>query len=111
MPALFFGHGNPMNAIGRNAWTQGWSAIGTALPRPKAILCISAHWYLPATAVTAVAQPRTIHDFGGFPAELYQVQYTPPGSPELAARVAQVLGPTPVALDRGWDSITARGPC
>ena len=102
MPAVFFGHGNPMNAIGKNAWTQGWSAIGAALPRPKAILCVSAHWYLPATAVTAMAQPRTIHDFGGFPPELYQVQYPAPGAPELAARVAQLLGPLEVAMDRSW---------
>jgi 4,5-DOPA dioxygenase extradiol len=102
MPAIFFGHGNPMNAIGKNAWTDAWSAIGIELPRPKAVLCISAHWYVPATAVTAIAQPRTIHDFGGFPPELHRVQYPAPGSPELAARVAQLLGPTPVALDRSW---------
>jgi 4,5-DOPA dioxygenase extradiol len=102
MPALFFGHGNPMHAIAKNAWTETWSAIGKALPRPKAILSISAHWYLPGSAVTAVEKPRTIHDFGGFPAELFRVQYPAPGSPELAARVAQLLGPTPVASDRSW---------
>jgi len=102
MPALFFGHGNPMNAIGRNAWTQAWSALGAAIPRPKAILCISAHWYVPATAVTAMERPRTIHDFGGFPRELHEVQYPAPGSPELAQRTAQLLAPTPVALDRSW---------
>jgi len=102
MPVVFFGHGNPMNAIQENAWTQSWAAIGAELPRPSAVLCISAHWYLPATAVTAVAQPRTIHDFGGFPPALYQVQYPAPGAPELAARVAQLLGPTPVAQDRNW---------
>ena len=102
MPALFFGHGNPMNAIGDNAWTRGWAALGAALPRPKAVLCVSAHWYLPATAVCAAPQPRTIHDFGGFPPELYRVQYPAPGAPELAARVTQVLGPTPIALDRSW---------
>src|SRR4026207_734430 len=69
MPAIFFGHGNPLNAIQRNVYTEGWSAIGNSLPRPRAILCISAHWYFPATAVTAMPAPRTIHDFGGFPRE------------------------------------------
>lgn len=102
MPTVFFGHGNPMNAIGENAWTQAWSAIGVALPRPAAILCVSAHWYVPATAVTAIERPRTIHDFGGFPPELHRVQYPAPGAPEVAARVAQLLGPTPVAQDRSW---------
>jgi 4,5-DOPA dioxygenase extradiol len=99
MPAIFFGHGNPMNALHDNAYSRGWSALGAAAPRPKAVLCVSAHWYIPATAVTAMTQPRTIHDFGGFPRELFQVQYPAPGSPELAARVAQLLTPTPVALD------------
>ncbi len=102
MPALFLGHGNPMNAIQENAWTRGWAALGAALPRPEAVLCISAHWYLPATAVCISPQPRTIHDFGGFPPELYRVQYPAPGLPELAARVAHLLGPTPIGLDRGW---------
>lgn len=101
-PAMFFGHGNPMNAIQENAWTRSWAAIGAALPRPRAVLCVSAHWYLPGTAVTAVAKPRTIHDFGGFPPELHRVQYPAPGAPELAARVAKLLEPIPVALDRAW---------
>lgn len=102
MPAVFFGHGNPMNALQRNAWTQAWGAIGAALPKPKAILCVSAHWYQAASAVTAIAQPRTIHDFGGFPRELFEVQYPAPGSPDLAARVAELLAPVPVGMDRSW---------
>jgi 4,5-DOPA dioxygenase extradiol len=102
MPAVFFGHGNPMNALQKNAWTSGWSALGAALPRPKAILSVSAHWYLPASAVTAISRPRTIHDFGGFPPELYRVQYAAPGSAELAARVAQLLAPLEVAMDSSW---------
>jgi 4,5-DOPA dioxygenase extradiol len=102
LPALFFGHGNPMNALERNAFTEGWAAIGAALPRPRAILCVSAHWYLPATAVTAVAAPRTIHDFGGFPRALYEVRYPAPGDLELARRVRALLAPTRVALDEGW---------
>jgi 4,5-DOPA dioxygenase extradiol len=102
MPALFFGHGNPMNAIQENAWTRDWKAIGDALARPRAILCVSAHWYVPGTSVTAIARPRTIHDFGGFPPELHRVQYPAPGAPELAARVAQLLEPVEVAMDRSW---------
>lgn len=102
MPAIFFGHGNPMNALDDNAHTRAWAALGAALPRPKAVLCISAHWYLPATAVTAAERPRTIHDFGGFPRELYQVQYPAPGAPELAERVARLLEPSPVGMDRSW---------
>ena len=102
MPAVFFGHGNPMNALHSNVWTSAWAQIGAALPRPKAILCISAHWYVPATAVTAVAQPRTLHDFGGFPPELHAVQYPAPGSPELAAHAARLLAPVDVAMDRSW---------
>src|SRR6185295_7818838 len=102
MPAIFFGHGNPMNAVLKNDYTEAWAAIGASLPRPRAVLCVSAHWYLPGTAVTAMAAPRTIHDFGGFPRALYEVEYPAPGAPELARRVRDLLAPTPVALDEGW---------
>jgi 4,5-DOPA dioxygenase extradiol len=102
MPVVFFGHGNPMNAIARNDWTEGWAAIGRAIPRPAAVLCISAHWYIPATQVTAMAAPRTIHDFGGFPRELYEVAYPAPGCPELARRVQGLLAPIAVGLDQDW---------
>jgi len=102
MPPVFFGHGNPMNALQRNAWTDGWSAIGRQIPKPKAVLAVSAHWYIPACAVTANLIPRTIHDFGGFPRELYQVKYPAPGSPELARRVRDLLTPVSVELDESW---------
>jgi 4,5-DOPA dioxygenase extradiol len=102
MPAIFFGHGNPMNALLRNEWTEGWAAIGKNLERPRGVLCVSAHWYLPATLVSAMSAPRTIHDFGGFPRELYQVQYPAPGDPELARRVQEILAPLPVELDDSW---------
>jgi 4,5-DOPA dioxygenase extradiol len=102
MPAVFFGHGNPMNALQTNAWTESWAAIGNDIPRPKAIVCISAHWYLPATLVTAMERPRTIHDFGGFPRALYEVNYAAPGSPEVAHRVRELLAPLPVGLDGRW---------
>ena len=102
MPTIFFGHGNPMNALLRNAFTEGWSAISSSIPRPRAVLCVSAHWYFPGTAVTAMPAPRTIHDFGGFPRELYQVEYPAPGSPELAKRVKSLLAPVSVELDEKW---------
>ena len=102
LPAIFFGHGNPMNAVMNNSYTEGWRRIGTETPRPKAILSVSAHWFVPATGVTISAAPRTIHDFGGFPRELYQVQYPAPGDPYLARRVQELLAPVPVALDNSW---------
>jgi 4,5-DOPA dioxygenase extradiol len=102
MPAIFFGHGNPMNAVGSNAYTEGWRRIAEQIARPRAILSISAHWYVPGTGVTVSAAPRTIHDFGGFPPELYQVQYPAPGEPALARRVQALLRPLAVTLDDSW---------
>jgi 4,5-DOPA dioxygenase extradiol len=102
MPVVFFGHGNPMNAIQSNAWTEAWNEVGAAVPRPRAILSVSAHWYLPGTSVTAMPAPPTIHDFGGFPPELYRVEYPAPGDPALASRVQSQLAPTPVGLDGHW---------
>jgi 4,5-DOPA dioxygenase extradiol len=102
LPAIFFGHGSPMNALSDNAYTQAWRRIGSETTRPKAILAISAHWFVPGTAVTISTAPKTIHDFGGFPKELYQVQYPAAGDPDLARRVLQLLAPLPVAMDNGW---------
>src|SRR5215467_14502373 len=102
MPAIFFGHGNPMNALLVNPYTEHWAAIGSAIARPKAILSISAHWYIEDAAVTVSTAPKTIHDFGGFPRELYAVQYPAPGDPALAARVQRLLVPMPVTLDDSW---------
>ena len=91
-----------MNAVTNNSYTAVWRRIGEEIPRPKAILSISAHWYVPGTGVTISTAPRTIHDFGGFPQELYQVEYPAPGAPDLARRVQHLLGPLPVALDDSW---------
>jgi 4,5-DOPA dioxygenase extradiol len=102
LPAIFFGHGNPMNALLSNAYTAAWRRIGESTVKPKAILSISAHWFVPQTGVTVSTAPRTIHDFGGFPRELYQVKYPAPGDPDLARRVQKMLEPLPVALDDSW---------
>ena len=102
MPAIFVGHGSPMNAVLKNSYSQGWSNIGASVPRPRAVLAISAHWYIPGCAVTVSSAPRTIHDFGGFPDELYQMQYPAPGSAELARRIKDMLSPVPVRLDGSW---------
>lgn len=102
LPAIFFGHGNPMNAILTNSYTKAWARIGATTAKPKAILSISAHWFVPETGVTIATSPRTIHDFGGFPPELFQVQYPAPGDPALARRVQHLLAPLEVNLDNSW---------
>ncbi len=105
MPAVFFGHGNPMNAIQSNTYTESWQKFGQSIPRPKAILAISAHWYGPDMAVSGNTSPETIHDFYGFPRELFEYTWPAPGSPELALRVQKLLQPLDVHFDehRGLD--------
>jgi hypothetical protein len=115
MPAVFFGHGSPMNTLESNRHTMAWGQFGQRAPRPRGILCVSAHWYIRGTAVTAMLQPRTIHDFGGFPKALFEVQYPAPGDPALASRVRDLLAPTEViedtsqwGLDHGTWSVLKR---
>lgn len=100
-PAIFFGHGSPMNALG-GPYAEAWRAIGAAIPRPKAVLMVSAHWYISETALTAMAEPRTIHDFYGFPKPLYNMRYPAPGDPWLVDRVTELLAPLPVRRDHDW---------
>lgn len=100
MPALFLGHGSPMNVLEDNRYTRAWRTLGETLPRPKAIVMVSAHWFTRGTGVTAMEQPQTIHDFGGFPQALYDTHYPAPGSPTLAQRVVDLLAPLPVTLDK-----------
>lgn len=102
MPVFFFGHGSPMNAIEENEFSKGWQATAANLPKPNAILCISAHWETRGTFVTAMEKPRTIHDFGGFPRELFEVEYAAPGSPAIATETQAAIKSTPVGLDQSW---------
>lgn len=102
MPVLFLGHGSPMNALEDNEYTKNFRAVGQSLPVPKAILCISAHWETKGTFVTAMEQPQTIHDFGGFPKALNEYQYPAPGSPEFAKQTQALITSTEVGLDHGW---------
>jgi 4,5-DOPA dioxygenase extradiol len=99
MPAVFVGHGNPMNALEHNRYTEAWRQFGQAVPRPEAVLCVSAHWYVNATAVTAMSRPRTIHDFYGFPQALFEVEYPAPGSSAIADAVVRAVDPVWVGLD------------
>lgn len=100
MPALFLGHGSPMNVLDDNDYTHAWQRLGEALPRPQAIVVVSVHRYTRGTGVTAMERSQTLHDFGGFPQALYDTHYPAPGSPALAQRLVELLAPVPVALDK-----------
>ena len=102
MPMLFLGHGSPMNAIEENEFVQGFRNVGKEIPKPNAVLCISAHWETKGTYVTAMEKPKTIHDFGGFPKELYEIQYPAPGNPELANKTKSIVKKTEIGLDVNW---------
>jgi len=102
MPVLFVGHGSPMNAIEENEFVQGWRKVAKTLPKPNAILCVSAHWETRGTSVTVMKKPKTIHDFGGFPQELFDVQYPAPGSSELAEEARRSIKKTEIGLDEKW---------
>lgn len=102
MPVLFLGHGSPMNAIEENEFVAGFRRVGKSLPRPRAVLCVSAHWETRGTFITAMEKPKTIHDFGGFPCALFEVQYPAPGSPELAQETKGLVRKTDVGLDQKW---------
>jgi len=102
MPVLFVGHGSPMNAIEANEFSREWMEVGKQLPKPRAIICISAHWETRGTYVTAMEHPKTIHDFGGFPQELFDVQYPAPGSPETAQQAKETVNSALVGLDNAW---------
>ncbi|HXU82954.1 MAG TPA: 4,5-DOPA dioxygenase extradiol [Polyangia bacterium] len=102
MPVLFVGHGSPMNAIEDNPWSRAFRALGTSLPRPRAILSVSAHWFLPGTFVTANDQPETIHDFGGFPQALFDMQYPAPGDAALARRTVELVGAGRASASSDW---------
>jgi len=102
MPVLFVGHGNPMYTLSENEFTKAWKDLSKTLPVPNAILCISAHWETNGTYVTAMESPETIHDFGGFPNELYEVEYPAPGSPELANKIQKLIANTEVIADDSW---------
>lgn len=102
MPVLFVGHGSPMIALEENKFTRGFRRITAEIPKPEAIVCISAHWETKGTFVTAMEKPETIHDFGGFPRELYEVQYPAPGNPELAGKISDTLRPHSIGLDYQW---------